>query len=133
MDVKKINEIKDEIGINEEDLAWSKEAANNEIKNKNLSYLKEKMKRTGNEKTKVRYLLEGKGDRKPGHRPVYISKLTRNQASIIFQGRTRILNVKLTMKMGKITYYAEGVSLLKKHSTAYYRNVRVFIKMIHQN
>ncbi len=53
-----------------------------------LSYFKE------NEKTKVQYLLEGKWDWKSVHIPAYMSKLTRNQASIVFQGRTRMLKVK---------------------------------------
>ncbi len=58
------------------------------IKKKTLSYLKEKITRTVNYKTKVKHLPEGTEDWKPGHIPTYMSKLTRNQASIIFQGIT---------------------------------------------
>ncbi len=63
------------------------------IKKKTLSYFKEKITRSGNYKMKVQHLLEGREDCKAGHK--------QKQASIIFQGRAKILNVKNYYNKGK--------------------------------
>ncbi len=51
-----------------------------------LSYFRENITRTDNDKTKTQYLLERRGDWKPEHKPEYMNKLIRNQLSITFQG-----------------------------------------------
>ncbi len=104
----------------------------NKIKNKTLSYFKETITRSGNYKTKVEHLLEVREDWKPGQRPTYMSNRTRNQTSIIFQGRARMLKVKNNYKKDKMTYYVEYARHQKKHSSTSLRNVGVFIQMIQQ-
>ncbi len=61
----------------------------------------------GKDKSKVQYLLEGKPEWKPRKRPEYINKLTRNQVSLVFQARTRMIKVKENYKKDKGTSYAE--------------------------
>ncbi len=82
------------LGIHEEDITGCNGVTKMKRK-KTLSYFKEKITRIGNDKTKIQYFLEGRGGWKQGHIPEYMNKLTRNQASIIFQGRTRMFNVKI--------------------------------------
>ena len=98
---QKTKEIKDEMGITEEDTTGGKEATKNKIKKKALKFFKEKLTRRGRDKSKIQYLIQGRGDWKPGHRSEYMSKLTRNQVSMIFQGQTRMLKVKMNYKKGQ--------------------------------
>ncbi len=51
-------------------------------------------------KVKIQYLLEGKPEWKPGKRPEYMNKLTRNHVSIFCEARTRMINVKENYKNG---------------------------------
>ncbi len=86
------------------------------FKTTNFIFFKEKITRTGNGKIQIEYLLEGRGDWKPGHRPEYMNKLTRNQASIIFQGRTRMLKVKTNYKKDKRTFFYERICKTKEET-----------------
>ena len=51
-------------------------------------------------KSKLSYFLNGKGDWKPEQTPEYMNKLTRKQTSIIFKARTRMTKVKGNYKNG---------------------------------
>ncbi len=60
-------------------------------------------RRTCNAKTKLQYILEGKGtENQDTNQYKYMSKLTRNQVSIIYQGR-RMFKVKTTTKKNRTT------------------------------
>ncbi len=49
-----------------------------------MDYFKNKIKKEGKNKSKLKYLQEGKPEWKPGKKPKYMNKLTRNQVSIVF-------------------------------------------------
>ena len=55
---------------------------------------REKMETEGLRKSKVSHLLEGKMGWKPQTRPKYMNILSRNNCSIMFQARTRMLKIK---------------------------------------
>ncbi len=59
------------------------------------------IEKEGKDKSKVQYLLEGKSEWKPGKRPEYVNKLIRNQVSLVFQARTRMIKVKENYKKGQ--------------------------------
>ena len=70
-------------------------------KHKINKYFKQKVESEAINKSKLRHLLENKqSDWIPGKRPEYMNRLTRNQASIIFKARTRMLNIKDNFKKG---------------------------------
>ncbi len=66
-----------------------------------MEYFKKTIEKEGKDKSKIQYLEEGKSEWKPGERPKYMYKLTRNQVSIIFQARTRIIKVKENYENGQ--------------------------------
>ncbi len=51
------------------------------VRKKTIEYFKKTIENEGKDKSKVQYLLEGKTEWKPGKRPEYMNKLTRNQIS----------------------------------------------------
>ncbi len=63
-----------------------------------MEYFKKTIEKKGKDKSKVQYLLEGKSEWKPGKRPEYMNTLTRNQVSLVFQARTRMIKVKENYK-----------------------------------
>jgi hypothetical protein len=86
--------IMEELNINENELKGSKGATKNMIKKKTGQHLKQKLEVQGREKSKIKHLLEGIKAWEPGKRKEYMEKMTRTQASLIFQARTRMLNIK---------------------------------------
>ena len=94
--------IKQELNIETGDTIGPKEVVKKKINTKTHIYFKRKITTEGAEKSKVKYLLEGKGQEwTPGQRPKYMSELTRNQASTIFKARTRMLPFKDNYRTGK--------------------------------
>ncbi len=73
------------------------------VRKKIMKYFKKTIEKEGKDKSKVQYLPEWK----PGGRLEYMNKLTRNQVSIVFQARTRIIMVKENYKKDKGTSYTE--------------------------
>ena len=59
-----------------------------------------KMTKDREERSKLKYFLEGKGFWKPEDLAAYMEKLTRKQASTIFKSRTRMIKVKGNDKNG---------------------------------
>jgi hypothetical protein len=59
----------------------------------NKTFLR-KINESGKEKSKTQYLLDGVISWSPGKRPAYMNMLNRDQVSIIFKARTRMLPVK---------------------------------------
>ena len=55
---------------------------------------KTKLENESKDKSKIKYLLEGKGAWKPGTKPKYIQKLNRTLVRTIFKARTRMLDIK---------------------------------------
>ena len=58
-----------------------------------LNYFSHKITNQASEKSKVQHILNNK-TWKPGKRPNYMNKLTRNEVSTIFKARTRMLDIK---------------------------------------
>ena len=71
-----------------------------------MKSLQEKMKESfqqklmncSESKSKMQYYLQGKKDKNTWKRADYLNKLTRNQASVIFRARTRMLKVKANFR-----------------------------------
>ena len=59
---------------------------------------KKRIDKESEQKSKIKFLRNGNGDWTPGKRQTYLSKLTRNEASTIFQLRTRMIKVKRNYK-----------------------------------
>ena len=91
----KTNDIMQKIGITPRDMEGSKERTKQIVNSKDKQKFDENIEISGRDKSKVRYLLDGKQDEwKPGKPAQYITNMTRYQASIIFKAKTRMLDVK---------------------------------------
>ena len=86
------------IGLDENALTTKKQISKREITNKIKVAFKEEIEGKGRDKSKVKFLLEGKNKWDPGHQPEYMKTLTRNEVSTIFKARTRMLDVKANYK-----------------------------------
>ena len=93
-------QIKAELQIHENDLNASRATVKKSINKKAMTYFQQKITQEGKDKSKVQHLLSGRENWQPGKRPEYMNKLTRKQASTIFQARTRMLKVKNNYKNG---------------------------------
>ncbi len=92
---KPLSNVCKEVTQNIKDQQGKKESVNKntkkiiEIMEKTDAYFRKKIKTSGSNKSKVKFLLEGKQkDGKLGQRPEYMIKLSRNQPSITFKART---------------------------------------------
>ena len=92
--------LKREILIEDSDLNNSEYHLKRTLQRRIKTNLENKLKATAETKSKMKYYMEGKQTWAVGERAKYISKLTRNQASIIFKARTRMLKVKSNYKNG---------------------------------
>ena len=92
--------LKQEINITEEDIMSSKYHLRTILQSKMKKHLLEKLLKTAEDKSKMQFYIEGKQECKAGERALYLRKLNRNQASIIFKARTRMLKVKSNYKNG---------------------------------
>jgi len=98
---QKTKMLKEEIGITDEDTTGTKNSTKKKIGRKINKFFKESILEQGRDKSKVQYLLEGRGEWTPGKRPEYMIKLTRNQVSTMFKARTRMLKIKANYKKGQ--------------------------------
>ena len=64
------------------------------IREKANAKFRETLTTKNENKSKLSYYLQGKGDWKPEQTPSYMNQLTRKQASTIFKARTRMMKVK---------------------------------------
>ena len=86
------------IGLDKNPLTTNKQTSKREITNKIKLAFKEEIESKGRDKSKVKFLLDGKNKWNPGHQPKYMKTLTRNEVSTIFKARTRMLDVKANYK-----------------------------------
>ena len=86
--------------IEHEEFEGSWEEAKNAIHVGMYTNFYSKMRRDREEKSKLRFFLEGKTDWGPEKPAEYMKKLTRKQASTIFKARTRMIKVKGNYKNG---------------------------------
>ena len=82
-----------ELNISEA-LTGKKDTVKRKIKQKTMQYFKSKIEKDGENKSKVKYLLDGIQDWKPCNRQKYMMKLSRINASTIFKARTRMIDAK---------------------------------------
>ena len=80
--------------ISEEDLTGKPCTIKNKVRNKIRQYFKEKLITDSTDKSKVKFLTDNITEWKAGIRPQYMKHLSRNNVSIIFKARTRMLDVK---------------------------------------
>lgn len=86
--------IREKMKIEPRDIEGSRHEVKRQVQKKSEAYFKEKITMEGSTKSKVQHLLQGRNNWKPGIREEYMSKLGRDQASLIFKCRTRMLEVK---------------------------------------
>ena len=103
---------KDLLEITAEDTRGKKVSVKARIKAKAARYFKEKIEKDGTEKSKIKYLLEGRPDWKPSCKQKYLAELSRQNVSTIFQARTRMIDVKNNFrnKYPDITCRACGIN-----------------------
>ena len=68
------------------------------IKTKIKDTFKNRLLSQAENKSKVQHLRKGKGEWTPEQRSQYMTKMTRNECSIIFRARTRMLDIKNNFK-----------------------------------
>ena len=93
-------EIKEKMEVTEELTNESKYTIRKTLQQKARKMLKEKLEETAKDKSKMAYYYEGKNNWNTGNRSEYMKQLSRNQASIIFKARTRMLKIKGNYKNG---------------------------------
>ena len=87
--------MKTRLEITEEDSSGKPETVKYKIRKKARTYFKRKLVEDGQSKSKVQFLINGKGDQwEAGKTPQYMNELTRESVSIIFKTRTRMIDVK---------------------------------------
>ena len=82
------------INLDEETLKCTKYQLKSKTKAKVRENLKSRLEETALNKSKVTHLKALNPQWKPGERQTYLNKLTRNEASLIFKARTRMLDIK---------------------------------------
>ena len=91
---RRVMAILQDLGLNEDIFEMSLA----KMKNKTVDAVKRNMKKyvniQGSQKSKIKYLHEGIGQWQPGQRQRYTDEQPRNQVSILFKARTRMLDVK---------------------------------------
>ena len=88
------DEIKQKSGIQEDDMEQKRNRTKGKVHEKIANAFKNRIESSGEDKSKVKHLIEGKGEWKPNRRQKYMSRLTRMEVSVIFKARTRMLDVK---------------------------------------
>ncbi len=83
-----------ELEISKESLQLKKEPFSKLVKKSIDKLFKNAIDKKGEAKSKVEHLKDGTGGWIPMERRKYMSELSRNQVSKIFQARTRMLNIK---------------------------------------
>ena len=88
------------------------------VKLKSKEYFDRKTTETANEKSKMKFYKDNKiTNEKTTKRPSYMEELTRNQVSIIFKARTRMLKVKSNYKNGNTNLLCRLCKKKKKPKT----------------
>ena len=98
--MKRTKEIMNKYGLEPEDLTGTKDKSKIEINQSVSLHFKIKMTQDKEERSKLKFFLEGKSAWKPEEPAEYMTKLTRKQASVIFKARTRMIKVKGNYKNG---------------------------------
>ena len=92
--------LKEQMEITEEDIMDSNYKLKGKLKGKMKTIFHKKLNEAAQSKSKMQYYIDGKQTWETGKREGYMDKLTRNQASIIFKARTRMLKMKANYKNG---------------------------------
>ena len=99
--IQQNNKIQQEFQITQEDMKQKRSIIKSRVKLKSKEYFDRKTTETANEKSKMKFYKDNKiTNEKTTKRPSYTEELTRNQVSIIFKARTRMLKVKSNYKNG---------------------------------
>ena len=80
--------------LTERELQATKQQTKTKTNEKIKTIFKLKLNDDSKDKSKILHLLTGTGDWTPSNRKPYLNKLTRNEASIIFRTRTRMIDIK---------------------------------------
>ncbi len=99
--IKKTRQLEETLEISNRDMQGTEYTTKKMVERKTKEYFKKKIDNTleqENGKSKTKFLLNNKGPWQPGKCPKYMKTMTRNQASLIFKARTRMLDCKLNFK-----------------------------------
>ena len=80
--------------IDDNDITGKKGQTSRTINSKTNNNFKERMANEGKDKSKVKFLLENRGNWTVGSCSEYMNKLSRKEVEQIFRARTRMLKVK---------------------------------------
>ena len=86
-------EMKRKLNITKEDMNLPTEAYKNKVQEKINLEVQNEIEEAKEKKSKVKYLLEGTSEWEVGTSKPYMKQLTRNECSIIFKARARMMNV----------------------------------------
>ena len=99
--IQQNKEIKEEMNIEDGEMEGNLYQIKEMNKTKMREEFKTRINKTAQHKSKMQYYYEGiQNEWTPGKTANYMRKLTRNEASIIFQARTRMLKLKDNYKNG---------------------------------
>ena len=90
--------VRDKYNMNNEELTGSKYKTKRVIDNKVEQAFREKIEISANQKSKIRYIMQGKQGWEVGKREEYLESLTRSEVETIFRARSRMLQVKENYK-----------------------------------
>ena len=90
--------LKSKLGIMEEEISETHQESKSAVKEKIKEDFKKRINEEMQGKSKMEYYLEGKKQWEPLKPSEYTKKLNRNQVSLIFKARTRMLNLKANFK-----------------------------------
>ena len=90
--------LKNKLGITEEEMNQTQQELKPTIKKKTNEEFKRRITEEMQGKSKMEYYMEGKKQWEPLKPSEYTKKLNRNQVSLIFKARTRMLNLKANFK-----------------------------------
>ena len=92
--------LKERLNLDENQMEGSRAQIKAISKTKIKQDFKERINNEMNEKSKMKYFMDGKKDWEPMKPAEYTQKLPRNQVSTIFKARTRMLKVRSNYKKG---------------------------------
>ena len=87
-------------GVTEEDISGTEWSSKKIIREKINIRFRNNLTKDNENKSKLGYFLEGRGEWKAETPAQYMNQLTRKQASTIFKTRTRMIKVKANYKNG---------------------------------
>ena len=98
--ISETRKLRQKLGISDEEMEASRYTIRELVKRKINEDFKQRINLEMEDKSKMKYYIDGKKDWQPRKPAEYTRKLNRNEVSCIFKARTRMLQVKSNYKNG---------------------------------